>query len=89
MRNRKCSCLSICCLAGSGKTLAYALPILDTLMGLENKVTRNDGVQAIILAPTRELALQIMDVLQKLTQMCAHIVPGCVIGGEKKKSEKV
>jgi ATP-dependent RNA helicase DDX31/DBP7 len=75
--------------AGSGKTLAYALPILNTLMGFENKVTRSDGVQAVILAPTRELALQIMDVLHKLNHMCASIVPGCVIGGEKKKSEKV
>ncbi|HLP79273.1 MAG TPA: DEAD/DEAH box helicase, partial [Acidobacteriota bacterium] len=38
---------------GSGKTCAFALPILE-------KVTR-DGLQAIILAPTRELCYQVAD----------------------------
>ena len=75
--------------AGSGKTLAYLLPVVQTLQSFETKVTRADGVQCVVLAPTRELALQIMDVLQKVLRSSAWIVPGCVIGGEKKKSEKV
>ncbi len=37
---------------GSGKTLSYALPLLD-------RMERTDGLTALILAPTRELALQI------------------------------
>src|SRR5712692_3057122 len=37
---------------GSGKTLSFALPLLE-------KIQRRDGVTALILAPTRELALQI------------------------------
>ncbi|KAF8476959.1 P-loop containing nucleoside triphosphate hydrolase protein [Kalaharituber pfeilii] len=51
---------------------------------------RSSGLFAIILAPTRELARQIMSVLTTLTFSHAHhwIVPGCVTGGEKKKSEK-
>lgn len=44
---------------------------------------------AVVLSPTRELAVQIMDVLQNVLRAHTHIVPGCVIGGEKKKSEKV
>ena len=37
---------------GSGKTLSFALPILDA-------VKHGEGTQALIIAPTRELALQI------------------------------
>ena len=43
---------------------------------------------AIVVAPTRELSLQIYDVLHKLVQSYPWIVPGLVMGGEKKKSEK-
>lgn len=42
---------------GSGKTLAYALPILEQLMP-------NEGLQAVILAPSQELVMQLRDVLQ-------------------------
>lgn len=74
---------------GSGKTLAYLLPIVQTLNSFEARVTRQDGIMAVVLSPTRELAVQIMDVLQNVLRAHTHIVPGCVIGGEKKKSEKV
>ncbi len=37
---------------GTGKTLAFGLPLVDRL------VREGDGLQALILAPTRELALQ-------------------------------
>ncbi len=37
---------------GTGKTIAYALPILQT-------ITPKQGIQGIIMTPTRELALQI------------------------------
>lgn len=42
----------------------------------------------MIVAPTRELCLQIHDVLLKLCPSFVWIVPGICIGGEKKKSEK-
>lgn len=45
---------------GSGKTLAFLLPLVQKLK-LDKK-----GVQAIILVPTRELALQIEDVFKKM-----------------------
>ncbi|KAK7527122.1 ATP-dependent RNA helicase DBP7 [Phyllosticta citriasiana] len=73
---------------GSGKTLAYLLPIVQRLITLGDKVHRDSGLFAIVLAPTRELSKQISVVLESLLR-CAHwIVPGTVIGGEKKKSEK-
>ena len=47
---------------GSGKTLAYSLPILN--------LVENDGVQALICAPTKELAIQIKNVL---SDFCKNI----------------
>ncbi|KAL1311749.1 hypothetical protein AAFC00_001839 [Neodothiora populina] len=81
---------------GSGKTLAYLLPIVQRLINISDTskkingsgLSRDAGLFAIILAPTRELSKQISTVLEGLLG-CAHwLVTGTVIGGEKKKSEK-
>lgn len=73
---------------GSGKTLSFCLPIFHALMNLSKPITRESGLFAIILAPSRELASQIYSVLEQLNKRYVKIVPGIVIGGEKKKSEK-
>ncbi|KZZ90149.1 ATP-dependent RNA helicase DBP7 [Ascosphaera apis ARSEF 7405] len=79
---------------GSGKTLAYLLPIVQRLMNLtadrqkQGALHRDDGLFAIVLAPTRELCKQISVVLEALLRCTRGIVAGTVIGGEKKKSEK-
>lgn len=73
---------------GTGKTLAYAVPMIQHLQSSEPKVKREDGPLAVVVTPTRELALQTLEVLQKLLQPYVNIVSGLVIGGEKKKSEK-
>ncbi|CDR37576.1 CYFA0S01e12508g1_1 [Cyberlindnera fabianii] len=72
---------------GSGKTLAFVLPIFQKLMQVKD-LDRTKGIFALIMAPTRELATQIYSVIEGLTRCCHRIVPGIVIGGEKKKSEK-
>ncbi|GHJ89792.1 hypothetical protein NliqN6_6194 [Naganishia liquefaciens] len=56
---------------GSGKTLSYLLPIIQTLLPLASRrdigyIDRSIGTLAIILAPTRELARQIDDVVQRI-----------------------
>ncbi|KAK3911609.1 putative ATP-dependent RNA helicase DDX31 [Frankliniella fusca] len=73
---------------GSGKTIAYALPIVESLQSIRPKLQRSDGVQAIIIVPTRELALQTYECFIKLVKPFTWIVPGYLVGGEKKKSEK-
>ncbi|NXN15903.1 DDX31 helicase, partial [Indicator maculatus] len=73
---------------GSGKTLAYGIPLVQSLQGMESKIQRSDGPYALILVPTRELALQSFDTIQKLLKPFAWIVPGVLMGGEKRKSEK-
>jgi ATP-dependent RNA helicase RhlE len=45
-----------CAMTGSGKTAAFVLPILQRLLGKKRGVTR-----ALVLAPTRELAAQIVE----------------------------
>ncbi|XP_028515848.1 probable ATP-dependent RNA helicase DDX31 isoform X2 [Exaiptasia diaphana] len=73
---------------GSGKTLCYALPIVHSLQKMHPKIERCDGPYALVLVPTRELALQSLNLLQKLVKPCQWVVPGFVVGGEKRKSEK-
>ena len=51
-------------LTGSGKTLAFGLPLIEYLR--KNKLLGSGKVQAVILAPTRELALQITAELTKM-----------------------
>nr|CAD7594109.1 unnamed protein product [Timema genevievae] len=73
---------------GSGKTLAYALPIVEALQRVRPKVCRADGIRAVVVVPTRELALQSYEVFIKLVKSFTWLVPGCFVGGEKRKSEK-
>eukprot|EP01130_Rhizamoeba_saxonica_P014025 TRINITY_DN6060_c0_g1_i3.p1 TRINITY_DN6060_c0_g1~~TRINITY_DN6060_c0_g1_i3.p1 ORF type:complete len:668 (-),score=129.06 TRINITY_DN6060_c0_g1_i3:97-2100(-) len=71
---------------GSGKTLTYLIPIIQDLQA--RQMGRYDGSYALIISPTRELCLQIYEVLEILLRPWPHIVPGYIIGGEKRKSEK-
>ncbi|KAH0588956.1 hypothetical protein H2248_004738 [Termitomyces sp. 'cryptogamus'] len=56
---------------GSGKTLSFLLPIIQDLLPLSSLsyIDRSIGTLAIIIAPTRELAKQISDVLETLLQL--------------------
>ena len=61
---------------GTGKTMAFGIPIIERID------RESEEVQAVILAPTRELAMQIQD---ELRQLCAYL-PGirvaCLYGGQ-------
>ena len=63
---------------GSGKTLAFLLPILETL-------TNSEVTQAVIIAPARELALQIEQVFK---QMKTGFKINCCYGGHPIRVEK-
>ncbi|KAK0504751.1 DEAD-domain-containing protein [Armillaria luteobubalina] len=56
---------------GSGKTLSFLIPIIQDLLPLSSLsyIDRSIGTLAIIIAPTRELAKQISDVLEALLKM--------------------
>jgi ATP-dependent RNA helicase RhlE len=62
---------------GTGKTLAFLLPILMKLTAETAKDVK--GIRALVLAPTRELALQIADSFAKMsvgTELRAAVVVG-------------
>jgi hypothetical protein len=73
---------------GTGKTLAYLTPVVQWLASKSERLQRTAGTHAVIVVPTRELALQVHDVLVQLLRPFHWIVPGLLVGGEKKKSEK-
>jgi len=64
---------------GSGKTLAFLLPLLTTLTDEDKKI------QALIIAPSRELALQIETVFRSLG---AGYKINCCYGGHPIRTEK-
>ncbi|KAI9451536.1 DEAD-domain-containing protein [Russula earlei] len=60
---------------GSGKTLAFGIPALALL--LSSNSTGTNGPRALVLAPTRELALQTFDALSTLDAVkCAAVFGG-------------
>ncbi|KAI0016864.1 DEAD-domain-containing protein [Xylariomycetidae sp. FL0641] len=69
---------------GSGKTLAFLVPVLEKLYRAQ--WTEYDGLGALILSPTRELAVQIFEVLRKIGRH-HHFSAGLVIGGKSLKEE--
>lgn len=48
-----------CAQTGTGKTAAFAIPILQNLFLQRNLEVENNNIKALILTPTRELAIQI------------------------------
>lgn len=64
---------------GSGKTLAFLIPVLKSLE------TGNDRVQALIVTPSRELALQIEQVFKSMN---TGFKVSCCYGGHKMSIER-
>lgn len=52
---------------GTGKTAAFAIPIIEKLHTIKKQQSRKDGIKAIVMVPTRELAIQINEVFIELT----------------------
>ncbi|KAK1146274.1 putative ATP-dependent RNA helicase DDX10 [Acipenser oxyrinchus oxyrinchus] len=69
---------------GSGKTLAFLIPVLECLF--RQQWTADDGLGALIISPTRELAYQTFEVLRKVGKN-HEFSAGLIIGGKDLKSE--
>ncbi len=63
---------------GSGKTLAYLLPLLEKLDA------KNDDLQALVIVPSRELAIQTADVARR---MCSELRVCACYGGRPAMEE--
>lgn len=60
---------------GTGKTFAYGIPIVEHID------PQSESVQAVILAPTRELAIQITDEIRLLASFKPGVRCVCLYGG--------
>ena len=67
---------------GTGKTLAYLLPLLK-----QWKFVHTDSPRVVILVPTRELVVQIVDVIESLTQYMSVRTLG-IYGGVNINTQK-
>ncbi|TYP75407.1 DEAD/DEAH box helicase [Paenibacillus methanolicus] len=69
-----------CAQTGTGKTAAFSLPIIHRLSGQARKGGKR-AIRALILTPTRELAIQIMDNIKaysQFTELRALVIVGGV-----------
>ena len=64
---------------GSGKTAAYALPVLQHLLSESNAGTRR--VRTLVLVPTRELAAQVGETVRALAQHAPQRLKTAVVFG--------
>jgi superfamily II DNA/RNA helicase len=65
---------------GSGKTLAFVLPVLSRMID----ASPVDGTFGLIITPTRELALQVRNVVMSVVP---DLQPACIIGGAKQEGQ--
>lgn len=68
---------------GTGKSAAFLLPVISRL-----SVEKKTGIQAIILEPTRELALQVENVCQALLEGNTSLSAGTIIGGGSREIQR-
>ncbi|MBL7966515.1 MAG: DEAD/DEAH box helicase [Prolixibacteraceae bacterium] len=70
---------------GTGKTAAFAIPVIDIIHQQKNS-TRSEFICCLVMVPTRELALQITEVFQTLSQH-TRVRVACIFGGVEQDSQ--
>ncbi|XP_078442935.1 P-loop containing nucleoside triphosphate hydrolases superfamily protein [Wolffia australiana] len=83
---------------GSGKTLAFGLPILQRILKDRERAKSSSGedqegrgglLRALVVAPTRELSLQVSDHLKKMASLTSIRVISIVGGMSSEKQERL
>lgn len=64
---------------GTGKTAAFAIPIIDIIHQLKRS-SRSEYIFSLVMVPTRELALQLTEVFQTIGRH-TRVKTACVFGG--------
>lgn len=52
---------------GTGKTAAFAIPVIN-MIDEKKRIKRPDGIKCLVMVPTHELAIQLMEVFTKLSR---------------------
>lgn len=73
---------------GSGKTVGFGLAIAPTLLGEEERFGPAAAPLALVVAPTRELAFQVMRELKWLYAQTGAVVTSCVGGMEMRQERR-
>lgn len=73
---------------GSGKTVAFGLALAPTLLDGADRFGHNSAPLALVVAPTRELALQVKRELQWLYEQTGANIASCV-GGMDMRAERM
>lgn len=68
---------------GSGKTMAFALPCVESVSAISHK-----GIKAVIVSPTRELAMQTHAQLEQLASL-VKLSSVCLYGGSSKDDQRL
>ncbi|MGN6645112.1 MAG: DEAD/DEAH box helicase [Cytophaga sp.] len=63
---------------GTGKTAAFVIPVLNKLIHVQK--SEHTDISCLVMAPTRELAIQISEVFKKIGQY-THLRTVCITGG--------
>lgn len=74
-----------CAQTGTGKTASFAIPIIQLLQGERNADNRK-GIRALILTPTRELALQISECIDEYAKY-TRIRHAVIFGGVNQRPQ--
>ena len=74
-----------CAQTGTGKTASFAIPIIQLLQNSKEDAKRK-GIKALILTPTRELALQISECIDDYAKY-TRVRHGVIFGGVKQGSQ--
>ena len=72
-----------CAQTGTGKTAAFAIPIIQHLQALKN---RDKSIKTLILTPTRELALQISECIDDYAKY-TQVRHGVIFGGVNQRAQ--
>ena len=73
---------------GSGKTVAYGLAAAETLLGRTGALGRAAAPAVLVIAPTRELALQVQRELAWLYARAQAVVVSCVGGMDPRREQR-
>lgn len=79
----------VCAQTGTGKTAAFALPIIQLLLDKRDTEKREKKIKSLILTPTRELAIQVLENFisyTKYTDLSTTAVFGGVYSEPQKKT---
>lgn len=84
----QCACIPValmnrdicaCARTGSGKTLGFLLPIVERMVYAP--AASRSATKALIISPTRELAVQIFNVAEQLVKFCPRLKIQLAAGG--------